>query len=969
MILDLVLSLAVAGRKNIDMHEVLLGILGVHLSAGHHSLHELLRAADFWDKSKGSVFNMRYVDGFTRYHQVGKLGEPELRLNVALNGLFPDEIAFNLRPEADNAAATGIEMLRALRLSPALWGERLDELSTVTRTSQTAGPGARLKAWSDLEKAKRHWKLADEAQNAAVGDDAERRANIAVLQALEIVNLYARQLDQLGSNPHLIAAQFAIWIASEASKKARPPRELNAFRRMGSSRDTGLDPIGLPLGHALVIERPRTDSMVAKAHPSIFAALTDTGKAVSKRPQFRSWIPFQFPDVNRSHAWFGYDVSDTGDIRFLEGGQTVDLTADDWIAYGDDFIHLQEGVLLYGDTGWIARIDNWPLLRDSLSDPQANHGVRSDGRAVYVLPLTDTAGFVVRLPLTTQAPVGSPSAFLDAPRPVQTTVFNTAGRLGLRSMPMNAAKDTAVESTLKGEFPVSGSSAPNVRSSTINTNKATAQNAVEQRQQLKHTIEHDFGIRLDSPAGAAAVRQANPGMPLNEMNKVQGMQWDLHSLKQLYAALQHYAPIMGRWRARSSRSGIEQEVVIAGLVTSGVFNQALNPRTLGEYFAENRLMNLYKVVPEAEIFGINHKTLIFTHELAHGLLRYALEDFKEQFWKDIEAPLITASGKMVKNREEDLHASIMAYLTLPAFKTAHPRHAQAIRELRRIRSDLFVKYNTETLGHTVNRIAAALSNHLAWFGAQVGAWASDGSRYWPVEPPSTKYGWMKVEEDFADSAMLWFNRQPELWKKAPKRAEFFQRETSRWNGSQLWVASHHADRLNTNLVPVNQLQYIHQARKTQSSWTGTRHTAPLENTDRALGPDGLLDIAMAAVKEQPQSGFERGRSPGEMQEQALMPGRWDSQAKRFVLDLDRLSPDASTRANQITATKNMLTTRYPPLQGGKQAVTPRIDIAAADLAQSDKLTTDTMLFASGLAAHLGSVELVLPNGQTVKVCA
>ncbi|MFF7581151.1 hypothetical protein ACFZBE_40440 [Streptomyces sp. NPDC008061] len=193
--------------------------------------------------------------------------------------------------------------------------------------------------------------------------------------------------------------EYNAWAAQQERAKASPAGALDAFRRPGSSRDTDQNPTRLPLGHVLVVDRPRAGGVIIEAEPATVAVLNKSGKQPGKRAQFRSWTHFELPDANRPQAWFGYDVSDAGDIRFFSSRQIVELPADGWTAYGDDFVHLTGGVLLRGDTGWIARIDNWTLLHDSLSDPQATHTVRCHGGSIYLLPLTGMTGRAIRLPL------------------------------------------------------------------------------------------------------------------------------------------------------------------------------------------------------------------------------------------------------------------------------------------------------------------------------------------------------------------------------------------------------------------------------------------------------------------------------------------------------------------------------------------------------------------------------------------
>ncbi|MFE8950611.1 hypothetical protein, partial [Streptomyces sp. NPDC007856] len=189
-------------------------------------------------------------------------------------------------------------------------------------------------------------------------------------------------------------------LARPAPKRLRTerPRQRDPLHWAGGARDTGLDPTGLPLGHTLVVERPRSGGVVM-VDPSAVTTPEENGKATGKRTQSGSWTRFELPDPDRPHAFFGYDVGDDGNIRFHDGRRTVVLPADGWIAHGDDFLHLGEEVLLRGDTGWIGRIDNWDTLRDTLNDTEPTHRVHSDGQTVHVLPQNGIASPGIRLPL------------------------------------------------------------------------------------------------------------------------------------------------------------------------------------------------------------------------------------------------------------------------------------------------------------------------------------------------------------------------------------------------------------------------------------------------------------------------------------------------------------------------------------------------------------------------------------------
>lgn len=66
-----------------------LAILGIYLTEGHHSFHEIMMVS--------KAFGLNYTDTDERYVFIDPLTELELRKNVAENGLFPHEIGKSLQ--------------------------------------------------------------------------------------------------------------------------------------------------------------------------------------------------------------------------------------------------------------------------------------------------------------------------------------------------------------------------------------------------------------------------------------------------------------------------------------------------------------------------------------------------------------------------------------------------------------------------------------------------------------------------------------------------------------------------------------------------------------------------------------------------------------------------------------------------------------------------------------------------------
>ncbi|MGW3634811.1 hypothetical protein ACWD7F_32465 [Streptomyces sp. NPDC005122] len=437
LILDMVRNIAASAGQNINMHDVLLGTMGFLLSTGLHTVHEIMRSAQLWDAAVGGAYKLHYVDGWSRYRHIPGLSESELPEHVAVDGLFPDEIALGLTPPpVEGASSTGVEALKALGIDPASWSAYLD--ATAAAGGSKVRPGSRLEAWSELWHTIQRWELAREeemrlrdvgrapngrAQENEAGE-AWHRATLTVEWARQQGIRLAQALQQLGHDPLVLVDRFKVWAAEQQPRALRArhtdaagdelarlaqqqlrisgrPGQRDPLHRTGGARDTGLDPTGLPLGHALVVEGPRTGGVVTAGH---LVPSAPREVAAGKRPQGRSWTRFELPDPHQPEASFGYEVGDTGEIRLYLGEQTRVLPARGWIAYGDDFLHLGEGMLLRGDTGWIGRIGNWDILRDTLGGLEPTHRVHSDGRAVHVLPYAGISGSGIRLPLI---PVGT----------------------------------------------------------------------------------------------------------------------------------------------------------------------------------------------------------------------------------------------------------------------------------------------------------------------------------------------------------------------------------------------------------------------------------------------------------------------------------------------------------------------------------------------------------------------------------
>ncbi|MER6169513.1 hypothetical protein, partial [Streptomyces violaceorubidus] len=172
-------------------------------------------------------------------------------------------------------------------------------------------------------------------------------------------------------------------------------------RREGGSRDAGMDPVGLPLGYRLVVSGPRPftgagdeSDLHLQQRSVVLDPPADHDIDNLARRVSSTWSRYDQVDPHRARPWFSYEVSSSGGIRFSgRDGADVLLSAGGWAAYGPDFIHVDTGMLMRGDSGWIAGIDNWHALRHTLAAPTHLHIPRLDGRILHMTPHPDPGAF------------------------------------------------------------------------------------------------------------------------------------------------------------------------------------------------------------------------------------------------------------------------------------------------------------------------------------------------------------------------------------------------------------------------------------------------------------------------------------------------------------------------------------------------------------------------------------------------
>lgn len=165
-------------------------------------------------------------------------------------------------------------------------------------------------------------------------------------------------------------------------------------------------------------------------------------------------------------------------------------------------------------------------------------------------------------------------------------------------------------------------------------------------------IKDKYGVELNSKATVDGIKDQYTNVPDAVKKSLETRKWRLVELYALRTALWHYRTILGANRASSSRKDEAQEVTSVGKVKQAIDTNKptgrLDSTTLGEYFRAKKNMGLFKA---SEGLATVHKTEAdelthtFIHEIAHGLLNYAIPEFIQAvggptsgYWTDRNTP-------------------------------------------------------------------------------------------------------------------------------------------------------------------------------------------------------------------------------------------------------------------------------------------------------------------------------------------
>jgi hypothetical protein len=229
------------------------------------------------------------------------------------------------------------------------------------------------------------------------------------------------------------------------------------------------------------------------------------------------------------------------------------------------------------------------------------------------------------------------------------------------------------------------------------SSEAEAKDAARILKLLKDT----YGVTFDSAAARQAVRKdkTERGVEKGDVEKIDVVPWTYLDLKDLEAGFKHYAPILGKERAKSKRGGTPQEVTRMGRLSHFLDDPE------GQYLKEPTTIAIFKshsrAIPDPDEFTA-------VHEIAHAVFGPLVEDFRRTigYWTtptakrrdgSVEAPP-TPYGD--KNPDEDLADSVALYFTARDF------------------------LRTGSRGKKRGQVGNACPKRLAWIEAEVKGWKS-----------------------------------------------------------------------------------------------------------------------------------------------------------------------------------------------------------------------------------------------------
>lgn len=214
------------------------------------------------------------------------------------------------------------------------------------------------------------------------------------------------------------------------------------------------------------------------------------------------------------------------------------------------------------------------------------------------------------------------------------------------------------------------------------TSKKEREALLTEAETIINDLKTTYGVAVSSSTTVEGIKENYTDVKKKVLDSLKTKAWKIKELRALQRALGYYAAILGANRETSTRKGIDQEVTSVGKVKQAINEDTpagkLDTTTLGEYFASKKNMGLFKA---SENFVADFSTLedqltgTFVHEVAHGLLAYAIPEYIKAtgYWKDrnkelpkpkqTESPITDYGGT---NAAEDICEAAMMYFVEPA---------------------------------------------------------------------------------------------------------------------------------------------------------------------------------------------------------------------------------------------------------------------------------------------------------------
>ena len=157
----------------------------------------------------------------------------------------------------------------------------------------------------------------------------------------------------------------------------------------------------------------------------------------------------------------------------------------------------------------------------------------------------------------------------------------------------------------------------------------------KEAERILKKLKDQYGIAVDSSTALQAVKAGYPHAAKKEKDKLAVRPWQMWELEALEKAADAFAPILGKARASSTRASEAQEVTTVGKlnysITTNTAAGKVDKDTTGEYFRGNTALGLFEGAEKwGGYFGKDYKKQRIqtaAHEMAHGLLEYALPGF------------------------------------------------------------------------------------------------------------------------------------------------------------------------------------------------------------------------------------------------------------------------------------------------------------------------------------------------------